>query len=183
MPESNYVEKVNVGIEPEQVVVTHGSDGSVHTSFLYSLENWATISMIGWIPTIIAMIVLPPLVSAIFLLYFLLLFTGNSLPKGLNLIGGLAALYFLIDYHNGWFVSQIIGCFFSKKYQLWMLYGNMTLLMLHGLLLLFGRTLLKLSGYDKTPAIAYILGLGYLLHFVSRVIIDSGTISFIIKVI
>lgn len=183
MSKNNYVDKVNVGIEPEHVVVTKGSDGSSHTSFMYTLENWATVSSIGLIPAIFMMVVLPPLASAIFLLTYLILFDTRFLPKLFNLIGGLAALYLLIDYHNGWIISQIVGCFFSKKHQYWILYGNLALLILHTLLFFFGGVLVRCAGYEKNLAIAYIGLLGYLLYLVSRVIIDHEIISFIIKVI
>jgi len=183
MAESNYVDKVNVGIEPEHVIVTKGDDGLSHTSFMYTLENWGTISMIGLVPIIFLTIILPPIVSAIFLLLYLISFNDRVQPKAMNIIGGLVALYLLIDYHNGWFISQIIGCFFSKGYQLWMLYINLTLLMLHTILFFFGGTLAKLSGGEKNLSIVLILSLGYLLHLVSRVIIDHEIISFIIKVV
>lgn len=183
MPENNYVKKVNVGIEPEHVVVTKGDDGTTHTSFVYSLENWATISMIGLVPSVVMMIVAPPIASAFLLLVYLFSFDGKHILRGVNIIGALAALYVLIDYHNGWFVSQLVGCFFSKEHQYWMLYCNLTMLILHAILYLFGASLVRLASFEKGIWMAYVLFLMLIIYQISKVIINHNVISFIIKVV
>ena len=177
---NDFIKNSDSSLVPEKVITTYGNDGSKHTSFVYSLESWATFNLFSIFAITAFMLTLIPIVSAIFLLFLLLRIDVRPLPNSHNLFGGIASLYLLIDYHNGWFVSELLGCFFSNQHQYWILYGNLALLFIHVFLFIFGNTLITLIK-NKTWFFFIIFVLLVLSLLVSRILIDNNFISFIVK--
>lgn len=180
MSENNFIKSSDSNLVPEKVITSYGNDGSKHTSFVYSLETWATFNLFSIFAILAFMLTLIPIVSAIFLIFLLLRIDAKPLPNSHNFFGGLAALYLLIDYHNGWLISRLIGCFFSYQYQYWMLYGNLALLFTHTFLFFLGDNIVAITK-TKVGSILIIILLVILSLITSRILIDNNFISFIVK--
>lgn len=180
MSDNNFIKASDATLVPEKVVSTYGNDGSKHTSFVYSLESWATLNLFSIFAVIAFMLTFIPVASAIFLLFYLLRIHVRPLPNSHNLFGALASLYLLIDYHNGWVMSSLIGCFFSHQYQYLMLYANLALFFTNTILLFLGTTILG-DSKSKIASILAVFILFIISFFISKGLIDNHFFIFIIK--
>lgn len=180
MKDNNFIKQTDSSLVPERVVTTYGNDGSKHTSFVYSLETWATFNLFNIFVYVGFILFLIPVISGIFLLFFILYINAKPLPNSHNFFGGISSFYLLIDYHNGWLISSLIGCFFSYRYQYWMMNVNMALLIVHTFLFFFGKQFVAMNG-NKASSVLYIIGLTAVSFIGCRFLIDNHIISFIIK--
>lgn len=181
MSDNQRVSKTDSHLYPEKVITTYGSDGSKHTSFVYSLESWATLSLFDFLGLFVGIAIAGPLASSVFLLFYLLNITNKPVPNSHNFFGGLAALYFLIDYHYGWLLSQLIGCLFSMENQYLMLYFNLALLLLHTTLFFYGERLVHIVENNKITAILLVLIIGAGYYFISQAVIDGELVKFVFR--
>jgi len=180
MSDNNFIKASDASLVPEKVVSTYGNDGSKHTSFVYSLESWATLNLFSIFSVVAFILTFIPIASVIFFFFYLLRIHVRPLPNSHNLFGALASLYLLIDYHNGWVMSRLIGCFFSHQYQYLILYANLALLFTHTILLFLGTTILG-STRSRVASMIAVLVLFIISFFISKGLIDSHFFTFIVK--
>jgi hypothetical protein len=164
-----------MNILPEKIVRTRGSDGTKHTSEIFSLDNWLNlnVSSILIIPFLFIFIVFIPALSAFMLLFFCLNIDRESKPIGYCVSGILLSLYLILDIHNGMIISTVIAFFYNNTETHYVIYFNGATLLTNLFVLLFSNTIFNVSGKSNFLSFLIIGTITFFSYFVSMFIFDN----------
>ncbi len=126
----------NFNIWPDHVIQTRNADGTSTKSDMYSLDAYRNLGFLGVIGVVILLALFSPIVGAFCLILYCVDISRN--PIGLNVISLLASLYFLIDLHNGWLISQLVLLHYDLTDMPAFIYLNGGVILANIFLLLFG---------------------------------------------
>jgi hypothetical protein len=164
-----------MNILPEKIVRTKGSDGTRHTSEIYSLDNWLNlnISTILLIPALLIFIVFIPAISAFMLLVFCIKIDKDPKPLGYCVLGLFISLYLILDIHKGMIVSTIIAFFYNATETHYVIYSNGATLLSNFIVLLFSNTIYTLSGKSNFVSFIYVALITFFSYLVSCFVFDN----------
>lgn len=164
-----------MSILPEKIVRTRGSDGTTHTSEIYSLDNWLNlnISTILLIPFLLIFIVFIPALSAFMLLFFCLKIDRDPKPIGYCVSGILLSLYLILDIHKSMIISTIIAFFYNNAETHYVIYFNGATLLTNLIVLLFSDSIFNSSGKSNFLSFIIIGSITFFSYFASVFIFNN----------
>lgn len=163
-----------MNILPEKIVRTRGSDGTKHTSEIYSLEAWSNITFMGFIIVLFFLISFVPIFSAFMILLFCIDIDRDDKPYELCLLGLAVSAYLLIDISNGWLAAKTIR-FFNDDNSIsgYIVYLNGATLITTIILLISSNTIFNVSGKSNFLSFLIIGTITFFSYFVSMFIFDN----------
>lgn len=151
-------------IFPSYIMRTTNSDGTTTTSSIYTLEAIANQNILLIFLCIIGAAFLAPF--AAILLAVLYIISCDKAPKLLALIGVAVCVYLLYDIKHAWIMSTILNVFANPIEKFYVIRVTMSMLLVHSILLLFGRTLYTLAFKEKVAFLLYLVGIWVACYYV-----------------
>ena len=142
-------------LTPKNIFKGKNSDGSAFRVEEWDYSTLANLELIGWICTLIVIVLVGACISPILVILSLFNFTGRA--KLLHLIGIIISAYFLFDSYNGWLGLAVLRVFLEDSTLNLLVAINCAAVLLHAVFLLFGIIIYNESEKYKSKFILPII--------------------------